>query len=144
MLPFVVFSFSCALIAFGFCVWFLVKDRNFWRNEYQTRDREAREREKALFDEMLRLKGVAPLSQSTLPPPAITRKPALDADDLEIIDSRINERVEAGIMTPSEGWMLADQVRTGTKTPKEADAILWKRQWAQQQADYPGSVADID
>lgn len=144
MLPFVVFSFSCALIAFGFCVWFLVKDRNFWREQYQTRDREGKERDRALFDEMLRLKGIQPISKPATPPPAIRRQSVLDSDDLEIIDSKINERVEAGIMTPSEGWMLADQVRTGAKTTKDIESILWRRQFDQQRQGYPGSVADID
>lgn len=143
MLPFVL-SLSVVVVAFGSCVWFLVRDRNFWRTEYRTRDTDARLREQQLFDQLLRVKGFRPASEPLTPPPAIAKAPALDPDDLDIIDSRINERVEAGIMTPSEGWMLAEQARSGAKTTKEIDAILWKRQWGQQQKDYPGSVADID
>lgn len=128
------------LIAFAFCVWFLVKDRNFWRTEYQTRDKEAREREQNLFDQMLRLKGLRATVEPLLPQPAIARSPVLDSEDLEIIDSRINERVEAGIMRPSEGVMLAGQIRDGSLKPVELDRILWKR----QREEFPGSIADID
>lgn len=123
-----------------FCVWFLVKDGNFWRNEYQTRDREGREREQHLFDQLLRVKGFRATSEPNAPQPAIARRPALDAEDLEIIDSRINERVEAGIMTPSEGWMLASDVRAGKVKTADADRILWQR----QKNEFPGSIADID
>lgn len=140
MHPFVGISFSFVLIAFGAFVWLLIKDRKYWRDQYQTLVQEARQREKALFDEMLRLKGVQPMSKSTLPQPAIKHQPALDSEDLEIIDSRINERVEAGIMRPSEGMMLATQIRDGSLKPGELDRILWKR----QQTEFPGSVADID
>lgn len=139
MLPFIV-SLSFVLTAFGLCVWFLVKDRNFWRNEYQARDREGRQREQQLFDQLLRVKGFRTTSEPTTPQPAIARQPALDAEDLEIIDSRINERVEAGIMTPSEGWMLATQVREGKMKTADLDRVLWKR----QQTEFPGSIADID
>lgn len=134
------FCFSCLLLACLSCVWFLVKDRNFWRNEYRTRDREGRDRERQLFDQMLLLKGFRSTSAPTMPQPSIAKSSALSPEDLEIIDDRINERVEAGIMTPSEGWILADQVRNGTKTTAEADRLLWKR----SQKEFPGSVADID
>lgn len=53
MLPFVV-SISCLLIAFGFCVWLLIKDRKYWRDQYQARDQEAKAREQHLFDQLLR------------------------------------------------------------------------------------------
>jgi len=132
-------GFSLALIAFAFCVWLLVKDRSYWRNQYQTRDKEAREREDHLFDQLLTLKGFRATTEP-LKPIGVVRQPALDAEELEIIDSRINERIEAGIMRPSEGVMLAQQVRDGSLTPKQFDRILWQR----QQNDYPGSVADID
>ncbi len=131
---------SCLLIASGAIIWFLIKDRNFWRDQFQALAQEARVREQNLFDQMLRLKGLRPTSEPTTPQPAIARALVLDSDDLDIIDARINEHVEAGIMTPSEGWMLADQVRTGTKTTAEVDRILWKR----SREEFPGSVADID
>lgn len=134
-------TLSCGLlIAFASCVWLLVKDRNFWRAEYQTLAREARQREKQLFDQMLVLKGFRATSEPTTPQPAAPRMATLSPEDLEIIDDRINERVEAGIMTPSEGWMLSDAARTGAKTTAEVDRILFQR--GRQQ--FPGSVADID
>lgn len=143
MLPFAV-CLSFLLLAFGAGVWLLLRDRKYWRDQYQALAQEAREREKGLFDQLLLVKGFRTTAEPVTPPPAITRKPALDADDLEIIDSRINERVEAGVMTPTEGWMLAEQARNGAKTTKDIDAILWKRQLEQQRQDYPGSIADID
>lgn len=137
------YSLAClsfVVVAFGSCAWLLIKDRKYWRDQYQARDQEAKAREQHLFDQLLKVKGFRTTTESLTPAPAITRQPALDAEDLEIIDSRINERVEAGIMTPSEGFMLAGQVRNGAKTPAEIDRILWQR----QQSQYPGSVADID
>ena len=139
MLFFVV-SLSFVVVAFGFCVWFLVKDRNFWRNEYRARDQEARQREQHLFDQMLRIKGFRATSEPTTPQPAVARAPVLDSEDLAIIDDRINERVEAGIVTPSEGYLWASQIRNGNLKPAELDRIFWKR----QQNQFPGSVADID
>lgn len=139
MLPFVV-SVSCLLIAFGVGVWLLIKDRKYWRDQYHALAQEAREREKRLFDQLLLVKGFRTTAEPLTPPPAITRKPVLDSEDLEIIDSKINERVEAGIITSSEGWRLADQARNGSKTTADIERILWNR----QRNDYPGSVADID
>jgi len=131
-----VIAISCSYLAVGVLVWFLAKDRGYWRREYQTRDRAAREREEHLFDQLLRLKGFRSTNESNMPQPAIARPASLSSEDLAIIDDRINERVEAGIFTPSEGWMLANDVREGRKTTGEVDRILWQR----QQKEYPGSV----
>lgn len=141
MLPFAGISLSCVLlIAFGAIVWLLIKDGKYWRDQYQTLVQEARTREQQLFDQLLKVKGFRTTTEPLTPQPAIARQPVLDSEDLEIIDSRINERVEAGIMRPSEGMMLATQVRDGSLKPAELDRILWKR----QQTEFPGSVADID
>lgn len=93
-----------------------------------------------LYDKLLVSRGFRATVEPNIPQPAIARQPALDAEDLEIIDSRINERVEMGVMTPSEGWMLAKDVREGRKTTTEVDRVLWSR----QKNEFPGSVADID
>lgn len=140
MVYFFAISLAVLLASFLFCVWLVVKDRNFWRAEYQTRDKEGRERERQLFDQMLVLKGFRATSAPMTPQPAIARAPVLDSEEMEIIDARINERVEAGIMTPTEGWMLADQARNGAKSIAEIDRILRQR----MQNEFPGSVADID
>lgn len=140
MHPFVGISFSFVLIAFGAIVWLLIKDRKYWRDQYQTLVQEARTREQQLFDQLLKVKGFRTTTEPLTPQPAIKHQPALDSEDLEIIDSRINERVEAGIMRPSEGMMLATQIRDGSLKPGELDRILWKR----QREEFPGSVADID
>ena len=139
MLPFVV-CLSFLLLAFGFCVWFLVKDRNFWRNEYQSRNREAKEREQHLFDQMLRIKGMRALSESNVPQPHPAVQRRLDAEEIEIIEDRINERIAAGIMKPSVGHSWIGDLRNGTVTPAQMDRVLWQS----SQKDYPGSVADID
>jgi len=128
---------SFVVVAFAFCVWFLVKDRNFWRNEYRARNQKAEEREAHLFDQMLRLKGFRATSEPNAPAPHV-RKASLDPEELAIIEDRISERVEAGIMKPSEGFAWANQLRNGSVTPAQIDQILW------QKRDHPGSVADID
>lgn len=128
------------MIAQGFCVWLLFKDRKYWQEQYQTRDREAREIERHLSDQLLRRSGLRATTEPNAPQPAIARSPSLSAEDLAIVDDRINERVEAGIMRPSEGFMLAKQLRDGVVTTAQVDRILWQR----QQKDLNGSVADIE
>lgn len=128
-------------LAFGAIVWLLVRDRKYWRDQYQTVVQEAREREQHLFDQLLRVKGFRATSEPNMPQPhGVMRQPALDSEELEIIDSRINERIEAGIVTASEGHLWANQLRDGSLTPAQLDRLFIKR----QQTQFPGSVADID
>jgi len=138
------FFFACLsplLLAFAACVWLLDKDRTFWRDQYRTLAIEAREREKHLFDQLLLVKGFRTTTEPVAPPShGVARQPALDAEDLEIIDSRINERIEAGILTASEGHLWANQIRDGSLTPAQIDRMFRQR----QQNEFPGSVADID
>src|SRR5262245_14434832 len=134
-------SLLALLIAFGFCVWFLVKDRNFWRNEYRARDQEARQREQHLFDQLLVRTGNRATTEPAAPQShGAPRQHALDAEELEIIDSRINERVEAGVITANDGHMWARQLRNGSITPAQMERMLWNT----QKNEFPGSVADID
>ena len=141
MYLFLAACFSPVLLAFAACVWLLDKDRKFWRDQYQTLANEARQREQQLFDQLLKSKGFRTTTEPlTAQPHGVPRQPALSPDDLAIIDDRINERIEAGVITPSEGYMWAGQVRDGSKTPADIDRMLWQR----QSQDYGGSVADID
>jgi len=128
------------MAAFCFCCWLLIKDRKYWRDQYQQRDQEARAREQHLFDQLLRLKGFRATIEPNMPQSAIAHAPALDAEELAIIDDRINERVEAGVLTASEGHLWANQLRQGSLTPSQIERMLFSR----QRNEFPGSVADID
>src|SRR5262245_39533651 len=86
MLPFYLSILALIFVSLSF-VWLLVKDRNFWRDKYQARDKEAREREQHLFDQMLRLKGFRATVESNTPTPHV-RKSFIDPEEMEIIESR--------------------------------------------------------
>lgn len=140
-LPLFVVLLAFLLAAFGAVVWLLIKDRKYWRDQYQTVVQEARKREQQLFDQLLKSKGFRTTAEPLTPQPhGVRHQPALDAEDLEIIDSRINERIEAGVIRASEGHLWANRIRDGSLTPAQLDRIFFKR----QQTEYPGSVADID
>ena len=124
----------------------LYKDRESWRTRYfelleSTNQQalfltnESREREKYLFDEILKAKQIRPvaLKDKELPKPQAYVSP----DEIAMLVDRIGERVEAGVMTELEASVVLADVRSGKRTQAEVDRDLWTGQ-----ANLPGSVLE--
>lgn len=133
----IAYLITCAL--FSVAGYILFRDREHWHGLYQARDREARAREDKLYDQLLKVKGFR-LVNEPLTPQMPDRAPLiLNNEDIDVMQDRIGERVELGIMTPSEALNLIQDMRTGQKSQAEIDRVLRQRQLD----NLNGSVADI-
>jgi len=122
------------------CCLLLWRDREFWRKRYQERDAEAISLQKNLFDQMLLLKGFRQSDESLEPKLPPQRVPIVDVDGLELMNSRMQERVHAGTLMPSELAALSYELATGKRSADSIDRILRERD-AQMWA---GSVAEVE
>ena len=126
-------------MALAFCT-LLWRDREFWRSRYQERDKEAISLQKNLLDQMLLLKGYRKAGDDLEPKPTPRKAPVMDVDGLQLMHSRMQERVEVGTMTPSELAMLSHELATGSRSADSIDRILRDR----DQQMWGGSVAEIE
>ena len=134
------------ILSLVFVIRFLYNDRESWRTRYfdlldgknareETLISDTREREKYLFDEILKAKQIRPvaLKDKELPKPQAYVSP----DEIAMLVDRIGERVEAGVMTELEASVVLADVRSGKRTQAEVDRDLWTGQ-----ANLPGSVLE--
>ena len=126
----------CALAVIGLLGW----DRHRWRALYFELDRQSRERERHLFDQLL-LKNQGRVVGSQLQPVKAESSPypTIGEEDMDILNDRINEYVEAGKLGYGEAAQLARDAQYGAKTKAQIDNILFER----QRELYTGSVADV-
>lgn len=95
----------------------------YWQTKYETLSQEARQRETAFVDEVCKARQIRPIGQSPVPIPA--ELPTLTQEQREILTDRLNERIEAGLMTASDAHLVLEQAITGQKTQAEIDRDLW-------------------
>lgn len=133
-------SVLAVLLSASVVVCFSLRDRNYWRGQYQKLAEESREREKQLYDQLLLAKGFRQVSDPLKPVPSKSTSPVLGEEDTEHIADRISERVELGLLTAGEGQQLLGDVRFGKRSQGEIDRILWER----QRSGLNGSVGDIE
>ena len=129
----------------------LYRDRQHWisrheardaeaRADLRARDTEAREREAHLFDQLLRAKGFRATSEPLTPQmPIGGNRITASPEDISVLQDRIAERTELGLLTAGEGLQLLQDMAYGKKTLAEVDRVLWQRQID----SFAGSVADI-
>lgn len=129
----------CVVLCASVIVFLLWKDRDYWRSQYQTLDRESRERERHIFDQQLLKSGLRPVGDNLKPVKAASAYPVLGEGDIEILTDKVNERVEHNIITYGEATQLISDAMYGKKTTAEVDRVLWER----QQASLLGSVVDV-
>lgn len=135
-----VISILAVLLAASVVIVFSLRDRNYWRGQYQKLDTESREREHWLYDQLLASRSFRTVGKPLEPTGQRSSVPVISEDDTEIMADRISERIELGMMTAGEGQMLLNDVRFGKRTAGELDRILWQR----QSANLNGSVGDIE
>jgi hypothetical protein len=131
-----------SMLAAAAVVIFLWKDRDYWRGQYQKLNEESRERERWFADQLLAVKGYRPVGDASKPTPARSIAPALSDEDAEILNDRIRERFEAGLIGAGEAEQLFADAKFGRVKMSEVDRILAAR--VRADAESNGSVADIE
>lgn len=138
MLPLVVsFIFLFALSGIG--LFLLAKDRQFWQSQYQELLKTSRQREEALFDSLLKSKGVKPLAAAKPKEVEVETRTFIDPEDFADYEDRLQERVEVGLMSEEHKQQLTTYARTGYQTKEELDRSLWQN----PARKYEGSEADV-
>lgn len=96
----------------------------------------SREREEYLFDRVLQAKQIRPvaLKDKELPKPQVF----VSSEEIAELTDRLNERVEAGIMSEIDANAALSDVRSGRKTQAQVDMNIWQA----QSTKLPGSVVE--
>lgn len=139
MIPYII-SILTTTLAASVVILFSLRDRNYWRSQYQKLDETSRERERWLYDQLLAVRGFRTVGKPLEPTGQRSSVPAISEDDAEVMADKISERVEVGLMTAGEGQMLLNDAKFGKRTMGEIERILWQR----QSQNLNGSVGDIE
>lgn len=108
---------------FGLAVYALWRERQYWYQQYCALLAETRNREAALFDQLLKRNGVKPLAQPVVEPVRVT-VPEVDYTDY---DDRLREREEAGLLSGQQREYLMSEAREKQWSQAELELALWQK-----------------